>query len=431
MRCKHRGQLNQASALSYRFRMEPLEPRICPAVTFGLSSGVLTVTGDEADNIVEIADFGEGRVSIVGDGQTQSFMDVEEIFIETGEGDDQVSYTKVRNFTVTFQGPLHIDVGDGDDQIQISDGAAGGRIRNELMSLSMDLGAGHDQASVDIHHDDQLDLDIRSSDGGDSMFIGGLLPAVQKIRPAAARVSAHLGEGGNLVSIQTRNFDAVDVAIETIASADRAGEALPPDSFSLNFANTIDPSGQQRHFHGFPGRLSVGGKFGDADDRLTIDSQGFEEVVDQLALGGGNDTAQVRHRMFAVVDHTNIDLTADLGDGDDAVTVLLRRLANPGVPPSADLSSADVTIRMGAGDDNVSMMTHGYRRIVTDLDTGPAGDGHDIYVGKYLLPRPRPLDRSSTALDGGNDLSEIVAMGYGSVDVQTEQTRQVTLIQDL
>jgi len=503
-RIKHRPR-GLSTVRRYRASIESLEQRWCPAVTATLSAGILSVVGDGTSNSVDVLDSGQGEITVVGDGQRQSFIDVDEIFIETQEGDDKVSYTKVRSLTVTFQGPLHIDVGDGDDQIRISDGPASDvHIRNQATTLSMDLGRGNDGVDVDIHHDDQVDLDIRSSDGGDQIGVH----LVAKLR-GNTRMDFHLGEGGNLVSIQTRNFDVVDAAIETIASADRGGEALPPDSFSLSFASRIDPAGQHRHFHGFPGRLSVGGTFGDADDQLTIDSQGFEEVVDQLALGGGNDTAHVRHRMVALVDRTNlahvdaalgdgaddfsldldgyhqvttrvdggagddlvainqqadhpdlfknvwinqtelpmgpgndrvqfislgydqVGLTADLGDGDDAVTVLLRRLANPGLPPSADPSSADVTIRMGAGDDNVSMMTHGYQRIATDLDTGPAGDGRDVYMAKYLTLRPRPLDRSSTALDGGSDLSEIVAMGYGSVDVRTEQTRQITLIQDI
>jgi hypothetical protein len=463
-------------ARRYRASIESLEQRWCPAVTATLSAGILSVVGDGTSNTVEMFDSGQGEITIVGDGQRQSFMDVDEILIETQEGDDKVSYTKVRSFTVTFQGPLHIDVGDGDDQIRISDGpASDARIRNQATTLSMDLGRGNDGVDVDIHHDDEVDLDIRSSDGGDQ--IGVHLAA--KLR-GNTRMDFHLGAGGNIVSVQTRDFDVVDAAIETIEPADRAGETLPPDSFSLSFANTIDRAGQQRHFHGFPGRLSVGGKFGDADDQLTLESQGFEEVVDQLVTGGGNDQVQVRHRMFSIIDRTNIvsvdatlgdgaddfsldldgyhqvttrvdggagddlvqinqqalghsqvGLTADLGDGNDAVTVLLRRLANPGLPPSADSSSADVTIRMGAGDDNVSMMMHGYRRIATDIDTGPAGDGRDVNIGKYLTLRPRPTQRSSTALDGGNDLSEIVAMGYGSVNVQTEQTRQITLVQEV
>jgi hypothetical protein len=438
-------------ARCHRTSIESLEQRWCPAVAATFSSGTLSVVGDSTSNTVDVVDYGQGEIAIVGDGQRQSFMDVDEIFIETEDGDDKVSYTP---FTVTFGGTLaHINVGDGDDQIRVSDGpASDAHIRNQATTLSMDLGRGNDGVDVDIHHDDQVDLDIRSSDGGDRIQIG--MHLVVKKR-GNTRMDFHLGAGGNLVSVQTRNFDVVDAAIETIASADRAGEALPADSFSLDFANTTDSAGQQRHFHGFPGRLSIGGKFGDTDDQLTIDSQGFENVSDHLVMGGGNDTARIRHRMFAIVDRTNVahvdaalgdgsdqlsvdldgydqlGLTADLGDGNDAVTVLLRRLANPGLPPSADPSSLEATIRMGAGVDNVSMMTHGYRRIATDIDTGPAGDGRDVYMGKYLTLRPRPLDRSSTTLDGGNDQSEIVAMGYGSVDVQTEQTRQITVIQDI
>src|SRR5262245_7150966 len=241
MRCKHRGQSNRAYASSYRFRMEPLEPRVCPAVTFGFSSGVLSVVGDGLDNVVEVFDRGHGWVTVVGDGQSQSFMDVNEIFIQTLDGNDKVSYSRPMTYIVTFQGaPAHIDVGDGDDQIQVSDGTASdARIRNQATTLSMDLGRGNDGVNVDIHHDDHVDIDIRSSDGGDQMFIGGLLPAVQKVRAAAANVRLHLAEGGNLVSVQMRNFDVVDAAIETIASADRAGDALPSESLSFSFMRPV------------------------------------------------------------------------------------------------------------------------------------------------------------------------------------------------
>jgi hypothetical protein len=505
-RVKHRPH-GPSTARHYRTSIESLEGRWCPAVTATLSAGVLTVVGDDASNTVEVFDSAQGEITIIGDDQRSSFNGVNEIFIATLAGDDKVIYSNVRGLTITFQGPLNIDVGDGDDQIRIDDGAASdARIRNLLTTLSMDLGSGHDDVNVDIHHDDQLDLDLRSSDGGDRIQVG--LHLVAKLR-GNTRLDFHLGAGGNVVSVQTQNYDVVDAALETIPSADRAGEALPPDSFFLNFASTIDPAGQQRHFHGFPARLSVGGKFSDADDQLMLESQGFEEVVDQLVTGGGNDQVRVRHRMFSLIDRTNVahvdtalgdgaddfsldldgyqqvttridagagndlvainqqadhpdlfknvwisqtelpmgsgddrveftslgylhvGLTADLGDGNDAVTVLLRRLANPGLPPSPDSSSADVTVRMGAGDDTMSLMTQGYHRITTDIDTGPAGDGHDAYVGKYLTLRPRPIDRSTTTLDSGNDLSQIVAIGYESVDVQTQQTRQITVIQDI
>src|SRR5688572_8364372 len=71
--------------------LETLESRDCPAVTFGFESGVLSISGDDQRNVIEIVQRNNGTVEVLGDGERRSFHGVSKIVAKTAMGDDQIS----------------------------------------------------------------------------------------------------------------------------------------------------------------------------------------------------------------------------------------------------------------------------------------------------------------------------------------------------
>jgi hypothetical protein len=72
-------------------RIEPLEARMCPAVTFAFDAGVLTITGDEGPNAISLLHSADGNILATGDGQSQTFSDVDQV--------DQTQLSRTRQFT--------------------------------------------------------------------------------------------------------------------------------------------------------------------------------------------------------------------------------------------------------------------------------------------------------------------------------------------
>ena len=459
---------------------EPLEARMCPAVTFGFDAGVLTATGDDGPNAISLLQSGDRTIQATGDGQSQTFSNVDQVIINAGGGDDQIFY---HGFVSRFQqgkSRAQINAGAGSDTIVVEDGDPRGPVSGRITGIAVDpidvgvdLGTGADMLAVSLQHHENVDLNVLSSDGGDTVGIVVLLPAVQKVREAAARVHLELGAGGNLVDVRTTNYDNVDVSLDTAARAP-ATAALAGDSFTFQFnrlpatagegtntsegifvftghyappaAGSAMPSSFDISANGFerntmtlvtgggddtvnaqfgdgsvrfikdPVRLDLNVDLGAGNDRLMLESAGYANVTDEIILGDGDDTAQIRHRMFAIVDRTQLNVTADLG----------------------------------AGSDLLLFDSSGYRNIVIDVDTGPLGDGRDFVLGTHVahgtyqgwgkwevnlarIPSAvGPVRLLDTPLDDGADRAVWITVGFFEVSQsQTEPTRQITLIQDL
>jgi hypothetical protein len=126
-------------------------------------------------------------------------------------------------------------------------------------------------------------------------------------------------------------------------------------------------------------------------------------------------------------------LLADLGSGNDSLELLALR------QPTADDAALpepvllDVQATLGFGDDSATLTSRGFRQITTDIDTGPLGDGRDFLLAMHIAAAGSTARRRRLVITDSFDLdrAKVIAIGYAAVDVRTEQTRQITVIQDL
>ena len=383
--------------------IEPLEARMCPAVTFGFDAGVLTVTGDDTPNAISLLQSGDGIVQATGDGQSQTFSGVDQVIVNAGGGNDQIFYHGIVNRIAQGHSVFRINAGAGNDTIVVDDGETRDNVSGRITSVAVDpidvgvdLGTGADKLTVSMRHHVDVNLDVLSSDGGDGVVIGMLLPAVQGVRAAGpkAKLNIDLAAGGNLVDVRTENYDDVDVSLNT--SARTPSTPVPGgDSFTFQFdrrpaAAGFVPQGSVRFISVTIGSTSI-----------AISANGFVENTVALATGGGDDsvTAQFDSRSFSP--NTRLDLNMDLGAGNDKLLVDATDFATVDERLSlgdgndvalirhrsffiVDRTQLSMVGNLGAGNDLLRIDTAGYAKIITDIDTGPAGDRRDLVLGTHV-----------------------------------------------
>ena len=164
------------------FRLEDLEAREVPATHVSVVGHTLIVVGDNKADVVQIADNGQGKLTVDAGGKHLVAQDVHHVLLFTGGGDDKVSYT----LTGALKTSEHIDafLGPGADAATFdfkAGVAAGGHL-----DLNLHGGAGDDKLKVNVGgvaKGGSAAFDIHGGAGKDAVYfhavgdVGGRLVA--------------------------------------------------------------------------------------------------------------------------------------------------------------------------------------------------------------------------------------------------------------
>ena len=317
---------------------------------------------------------GSDTVGVIGD--MSSHVDVGLDFA-TGEGDDAVA-AEVARYHLTDAWPSKV-------------------------SGPIDLGAGNDRVQVDVSGFDEVANDITTGDGDDAVLIGLLLPAVQKVRDAAARASADLGAGNNSVEIAVDGFDDVAARIDAAGGKNTArmkcSNNLKQMGIALHMGDGINDvtieSGTPATRPAWPVKYSGLTELGGGNNRVRIDVSGYDSVVNDLKAGGG--------------------------DNEILIGMLL-----PAVQKVRAAAAATRTT-LGDGDNRVTIDVSGYDRGAADLT---AGDGdNEILVG-MLLPAVQKVRASAanTRVELGGGANSLNVRMTGPVDPALGKPKEIVVV---
>jgi hypothetical protein len=213
------------SHTAHRFRpqLESLNDRIVPSVTWTVDAGVLTITGTQGADTVDIQDDGT-NLTVTADGETldlSSAGTVTDVVLHLQAGNDTVSYTLAGDLAAGAARTLDVSLGNGQDTFtatlngNVLDGATldvkvqGGNGKDNLSfaaaatdvaagaSVSVDLSGGNGKDVVDATYAGQLLGDFTfSADGnnGKDEVSGDLTFAAGSTGTVDATVEGHNGK---------------------------------------------------------------------------------------------------------------------------------------------------------------------------------------------------------------------------------------------
>lgn len=415
-----------------RMGVESLERRDCPAVMFELQGDLLRVVGDQGPNVIEIYQPSDRVVEVSGDGVRHTFSGVADIFVDAQGGDDSVRSSKPKEIVVVGS-KIKIDAGAGNDRIKFDDGGPTrrGGVYVAAADIEVDLGTGGDELDLQMRHTDNLDLDLTAADGQDRILVGMLLPAIQKVREAAARTKLDLG-GESFVDVRMENIGNVNLSIVSAPTTPqpatggninvywhviRHGSSTAPRLDGVVILSGSLPGGDAGVSPSAlsftataggvnaPSSANVAMSLGSRDDTVSILSRNLDDLGLDLATGGGNDTVEIDSRAG-----TGILRSLDGGHTWDVDTRHPDFLWNPvRVVASLDL---------GEGDDVARVRTMGISDVSLNLTAGPGNDtlSNKLYVGGLSWNSPDTRLNLFAALGAGDDILSIDAAGFDDVD---------------
>jgi hypothetical protein len=278
--------------------METLEVRRVPVgnITAAVQNGVLTVTGDNAANDVEITGNLSNRVTVAGFNLTKVNG------VAPINGKSVVTFTGITDVVVVSN--------DGNDRVVINGNPDAVRFRD----ITVDTGAGDDTVELrNVFATD--DVNIATKNGKDRVTLirvtvggAGIDSNQNDLNVNTARVSSGAADNDivQFVEVKVRR----DVSIQTGADVDTVllqdPRLLIP--FLASQAKAIEIADD----------LTI--DTGDADDRVTLNLVNVNDDI-SIELRDGNDTLRV-------IRTTANEFNADGGSGQDTLFPLDNLFAN-------------------------------------------------------------------------------------------------------
>jgi hypothetical protein len=241
-------------------RLEQLSDRVVPSCTANLAGGVLTITGDNHSNDIQITDDGT-TVTVACDGDaSQDFTDVTKIVVKSGNGGDTVGYDLTSDGTVAITRDVDVHLGNGQDTFNGS--ATGDLIDGSALSVTAHGDNGKDVVNlvVDGGVATGATLDVLLCGGNgkdvvDSSYTGQLLGDLAwKVNGGngkdelTANPTFDPGSTG-LANVEIKGWHAPDTI--TLLVTDNSGDDGDPtttnDPSTLDPASTFEVDGSHKH----------------------------------------------------------------------------------------------------------------------------------------------------------------------------------------